>query len=397
VTVRSLPRIHLLCVAGSCRELLADVECKSAGDLIDFVQSAVGPAYWVTGDARLIEAPEDDASGGRSDDARRARDLQRALTDDCVAAIVSLRGGAWLTRVLPLCDFDVLVHRTNTLSLFGFSELTTVMNIAACYPRVRAYYDFSPSFLLHGLQRHAREHVAKLSPRPLKTERAIESFAEHWARRRFRPEFAAFFEDVASITEGRGSSRAMTGRLATGRLPRGPVTFVGGNLTLLSVMCGTPYVRAILPPAHGTATRGVGQVERSETCRGHEASRDPAGLASLDLPYIPSRRAPCWLAMEDCNESPSRVDRLLAHLKLAGVLDAFDGVLLGDFDHKGKNRTADVLTCLRRYVTGKPIVVTEQFGHVWPMSPLPLRRPCRWVRDGRKGDMLRLNWGGTAV
>src|SRR5262249_54015721 len=41
------------------------------------------------------------------------------------------------------------------------------------------------------------------------------------------------------------------------------------------------------------------------------------------------------LLLEDVNEAPYRVDRMLSQLRLAGVLDAVAGVVLGSFTGKG--------------------------------------------------------------
>jgi muramoyltetrapeptide carboxypeptidase len=128
-----------------------------------------------------------------------------------------------------------------------------------------------------------------------------------------------------------------------GRLPRTtPATIIGGTLSVLVSLLGTPYARSVF-------------------------------------------RKGRWLALEDVNEAPHRLDRMLAHLKLAGVLDRCGGVLLGDFHDGDHDRVEQVLASLG-YILPKrsavPIVVTKDFGHTWPMAPLPI---------GRKVELRRVH------
>ncbi len=294
--------------------MLAALGCAGASDLIALVQAAVGDDYLVEGDAALIEADEDDHHGGRSDDDARAAALQKRLADARTVALVSLRGGAWLTRILGRIDFDVLRSRPRRIALFGFSELTTLLNIASAYPQAFCLYDLGPGFIKAGLRDSAR-------------------LTEEEAERRFPAEFAAFFQDVRGIIEGRGSRRAISGTVVSGTLARpAPARFVGGNLAVLTTLLGTPYASAI----------------------------DTTGR---------------WLALEDINESPDRLDRRLAHLKLAGLFERCAGLLIGDFHDKETDHQEAVLHLLRYHLPpGRdlPIITTGAVGHVWPLAPLPL-------------------------
>ena len=328
-------RIHLLAVGGSCRRLVAALGYSDAAGLIRGVQERVGAAYRVTGHRRLIDAFEDENHGGRRDDALRARDLQAALGDERVKAMVSLRGGSWLTRILPRVDFDVLASRKSPVALFGFSELTTVINIAAAYPAARCYYDLGPAFLREGMAAYARTHVVG-SRSPDGGGRHADSFALGWASARFAETFMAFFDDVVSILEGRGSSRSLGGRLVAGHVADGLlITCVGGTISVLTPLIGTRYQPAIDAPGR-------------------------------------------WLAIEDVNEAPYRIDRALAHLNLAGLLRRYEGILLGDFHDETGSRVDAVLKLLPRHLgprSNKPIIVSRDFGHTWPMSPLPIGIP----------------------
>lgn len=325
----SPPELHLIAPASSCRPFFPAIGVGSAAGLIDVVQDCVGSGYVVSGDEALIDAEEDELDGGRQDDRRRVGDLERALGDPNVVAVIAMRGGAWFTRILPRIDFSGLDTRGGAVAVFGFSELTPLVNIAGGRGYGLGTYDMGPAFLTYGLKRYA-----SVPPGSDSLER---SSREDWMLERVRPELRAFFQDVVSMIEGRGTTRSITARLAQGELPdRSEAIFVGGNLTVLSTLIGSEYAAYVDPVAR-------------------------------------------WLILEDFNDKIERVDRFLAHLTLAGWWDRCAGVLLGDF-HKGyADHTPAVISLLRYHLPSRslPILTTRQVGHVWPMSPLPLHQPLK--------------------
>jgi muramoyltetrapeptide carboxypeptidase len=342
------PRVHLIAPAGSCWPFLEALELKSAAELIAIVQDAIGCQFEVSGDEELIQAREAEQTGGRVDDAYRAADLQRALAADEVAAIVLIRGGAWFTRILPHIDFSVLDRRRSPVALFGFSELTTAVNIVASYRHGLGIYDMGPAFLTYGLKRYAATRTGADSP--------ASSRPASWMRQRLRCELAAFFGDVVSMIEGRGTRRPITAYLASGRIPdRVQTSFSGGNLTVLSALVGTAFDDVL----------------------------NPAGR---------------WLVIEDFNEKVERIDRFLAHLTLAGYWTKCEGILLGDF-HKGyEDLTQAVLALLRFHLSEAspvPVLVADQVGHIWPMSPLPLHLALTIERRDESG--YSIHWPAEAL
>lgn len=120
----------------------------------------------------------------------------------------------------------------------------------------------------------------------------------------------------------------VTGGRCTGRL-------VGGNLSLVAATIGTPY------------------------------AIDAKG---------------CVLFLEDVNERPYRVDRLLSQLRLAGVLDGLAGVVIGKFtcdEYEGEKKEQDereqrevVLEYCK--ALGCPVVADFPCGHVRNNVTLPL-------------------------
>ena len=322
------PVIHLSAPAASCLPFFNHLSIKSAADFVALAQEYVGESHEVTANAALLEASENENQGGRSDDAARAQDLTSALADEKVEAIVTIRGGAWLTRVLPLIDFEVLRRRTRPITVWGFSELTTVVNIVASFEHGRGVYDMGPAFLTYGLRRYMQR-----SPT---TERPTGSALDAWVADRLRPELEAYFQQVVRMLNGSTAQTPLVAHLVQGELPeRFEAAFVGGNLTVLNTLLGSKYRVCVLP-------RGK------------------------------------WLLLEDLNEKPERIDRHLAALTLSGAWSDCAGLLLGDF-HRGRQDLLEAVKALLPYHLPRdrelPILETDHVGHIWPMSPLRLHEP----------------------
>ncbi len=342
------PRIHLIAPAGSCRSFFERLGLRGAAEFTARVQDYVGGRFRVTADEALLDASENEALGGRDDDARRAADIQSALADSDVAALILVRGGAWFTRILPRIDFGVLSGRTAPVALFGFSELTPLVNLVAAHAHGRGVYDFGPAFFTYGLTRYAARRADATFDESTAPER--------WAQAQLEPHLRDFFEDVVRMITGRGSTRALSAELVAGELPeRSTAVFVGGNLTVLSTMVGSLY----------------------------DAAVRPAGR---------------WIFLEDYNDKLERFDRFLAHLTLAGYWDEAGGLLLGDF-HQGERDLLDGVRALLAFHLPAertlPILVSRTLGHTWPMSPLPLNLPLTLERTHDRS--YTLHWPAEAL
>ncbi len=75
------------------------------------------------------------------------------------------------------------------------------------------------------------------------------------------------------------------------------------------------------------------------------------------------------LFLEDIGEEPYKVDRMLAQLRLCGVLDAVAGFLIGSFSDA---EAPDAVLADYLQVLGKPILAGWPSGHGRPNLPLPL-------------------------
>lgn len=337
--------IHVTSVGSSAADEILRLG-RTPREAMALIRDAVGPAYEVTSADRILMTPVNEAKGGRHDDAARAADVQRALADDRVSALVCVRGGAWFVRILPMIDFDVLRRRRTPIFVFGFSEMTPLIGIAGAYARCVGLYDLGPGFLYGGMRRWAEKNVKQLTRGLTVAPEQVPGFASGWAAAKYRDAYADFFREVVDIIEGRGSPRRPTGHVRTGRLPaRSTIRIVGGNLSLIEALLGSKHRAAF-------ETRGR------------------------------------WLAIEDLDETPDRFDRMMAALKLAGLFERAEGILLGDFHSNATEQREMAYEALRHHLPkGRvvPIVDLDNFGHIWPIAPLPMHRPVELVirRSGR--------------
>ncbi len=305
------------------------------------MQESVGDGYEVTARTELFDAAEDELLGGRTDDAERAADIEEALGDSSVTAIITLRGGAWFARILPRIDFSVMDRRTSPVSFFGFSELTPLANIIGTHANGLGYYDMGPVFLGYGLRRHA-----EMNPHLLE---ASELTARDWMRAELDKHFREFFVRCVALVEGRRSIE-INAMLLAGKLSEDSrATFVGGNLAVLSAMIGSRYDSTIAPDGK-------------------------------------------WLVLEDYNDKPERFDRALAHFSLAGYFDRCKGVLLGDFHWQERDLVPAIVEMLRYHIPNRPdmpILFAPTVGHTWPMDTLPFHSPCEIARQSEANFVLR--------
>ena len=176
-------------------------------------------------------------------DRDRLNDLNSALRDPKIDAVWILRGGYGLMRILQGVDYDALSRKPK--SIIGFSDVTALHSAVQRKCRLITY---------HGP--HAREVLTDFS----------------------RDSFQRAVIKQSDSCGAAPNAREINAGAAEGRL-------VGGNLSLLSSLCGTPYMPDL--------TDGI-------------------------------------LILEDINEPVYRIDRMLQQLKLAGVLNGCKAIVFGD-------------------------------------------------------------------
>jgi len=190
-------------------------------------------------------------------DAQRAADVNAMFADDSVAGILALTGGSGCNRIVDKLDYELIKRKPKFFG--GFSDLTCLVNAIQRQTGLVAFH--SPvagsewnDFSVQSFKAVAMNAEAALLRNP------VASAGDDLVTRE---------ERIAAIRPGR----------ARGRL-------VGGNLTVLASMAGSPYF---------------------PDCRG------------------------AILFLEDINEYIYRIDRCLSTLRLTGALGQLAGVVLGRF------------------------------------------------------------------
>ncbi|MBA4748688.1 MAG: LD-carboxypeptidase [Sphingopyxis sp.] len=237
-------------------------------------------------------------------DEKRAADVNAMFADPDVRAILAVRGGWGSARLLPYLDWPLI--RDNPKLLIGFSDITALhMAIAAQAGFVTIHGPNGGSAWGKGSLDHFKALAFDGATPTLVNPLAEE---DRLVQRRWRTQ---------PITQGK----------AQGRL-------LGGNLTVLTALAGTPY----LPDFKGAI-----------------------------------------LFLEDVDEAEYRIDRMLTQLGQAGVLGGLAGAVFGQCTNcvgsssgnYGGFTLTDVLTHhLGRL--GVPAYQGAWFGHIADQFSLPV-------------------------
>ena len=94
------------------------------------------------------------------------------------------------------------------------------------------------------------------------------------------------------------------------------------------------------------------------------------------------------LFMEDINEEPYRVDRLLGQLQNAGALQAAHGFVLGSFTDVAEPEALGAVLAHYLKPLGKPVIAGWPAGHGQPNRALPMGVPVRM--DSAAGSLTLL-------
>jgi len=107
----------------------------------------------------------------------------------------------------------------------------------------------------------------------------------------------------------------------------------------------------------------------------------------IGTPYMPPVENGI-LFLEDVNEQPFRVERMIYQLHLSGILERQQALVLGDFSG-GKpfeyDNGYDLHAMIEqvRSVVGIPVITGLQFGHVENMVTLPVGADAHLEADAR--------------
>lgn len=236
-------------------------------------------------------------------DAERLADLNAALASPGIDAVWCLRGGNGMNRIIHQVDFAGFARHPKPV--IGYSDITVLL--LALWQRT-GIVTFHGPIARTPMGNFQRYHF----------DRVLTDIAPAGPLGRPAPK-----PDVLVPTEGRIIT--ITPGRARGRL-------VGGNLTLVQALIGTPF----FPDLTGAI-----------------------------------------LFLEDVGEDVYRIDRMLAHLRLAGKLDGLAGVALGRFTDLTRATADGGLGLDEIFHTyfgalGIPVAAGFPFGHIDEQWTLPV-------------------------
>ena len=247
---------------------------------------------------RLFPHAQDTYGYLAGSDEHRLEDLHQAFASDDIDAIWCLRGGYGTLRLLEALDFDLI--RKHPKVLIGYSDITALHAAIQRYAGLVTFHGPMPGAAISSYAAgQLQEVVGK----------------------------AAALGEVPPPEESRNRTHGaatIVGGTCRGRL-------VGGNLTLVSRLMGTPFE----PNLDGNI-----------------------------------------LFLEDIGEAPYRVDGMLSHLKLTRKIRKCAGILLGRFtgSKASEATTLDLKQVFRDLLgdLGIPIYYGFPTGHVPDQTTVPM-------------------------
>lgn len=224
-------------------------------------------------------------------DTLRANDLIEMFKDDTVDAILCYKGGYGAQRMLPYINFEELKKYPKLL--VGFSDVTVLLN---------TLYQFSDMPTVHG-----------------EMGVCMQSYEEFT--------FNHFFKMLTDGFNQPLSNPTLPLNVVNEGICEGKV--VGGNLSLIYALMGTPY-----------------EIDFKDKI----------------------------LFIEEVNEAPYAVDRMLSSLILSGKLKELKGIICGYFTgcESKSNQTVDELLVHYLKPLNIPFVTNFQSGHNKPFINIPV-------------------------
>lgn len=258
------------------------------------------------------------------DDETRADELMQAVADPKVTAIFPARGGTGITRLLDLLDYNLF--RKHPKILAGFSDITA---LHAALQREAGWVTFHSPHPMDGIG--SPEGLSDLTARTFWRAILGENYSTHE-----KPGYELPLTDIE-----RSNIVTMIPGKTQGNI-------VGGNLSLVCTLLGTPY------------------------------EFDMQGRILL---------------LEEVAEQPYRVDRFLSQLRLAGKLDVLAGVILGQFtecEPAAGKPSLDLSEIFDTYFgnLGVPVLSNFPTGHTRENATLPLNVPVELDANSKRLTIL---------
>ena len=232
----------------------------------------------------------------------RANDINRMFADDSIEGIFCIRGGYGAPRILHLLDFDLI--KNNPKPFLGYSDVTA----------------------LHVAFNQRCDLVTYHGPMP----------ASDWIWPSFDPRSMVSLRRMLMQPISGAIQNPSGFPLETIAKGKAKGRLVGGNVSLISGLCGTPWA-----------------------------------LDGTD----------CIVFLEDIGEKTYHLDHMLAQLRSNGLFDRCAGVILGGFtdcniEYEGYGLSIPEVVRDLILPSGKPILGGLQAGHCQPSLTLPLGAAC---------------------
>ena len=142
----------------------------------------------------------------------------------------------------------------------------------------------------------------------------------------------------------------------------------------------------------GHPTKPISWTPRSAiggTVQAPLAGGNLATLASMCGTLLQPRLDGCIVLVEDLNEPPYRLDRLLTQLLLSGAFDAVKGFVIGDLTAPGEDpQGREEVFAERLSRLAVPIALGAPFGHAGRNQPVAFG--CAHALDADKGTLTPL-------
>lgn len=246
-------------------------------------------------------------------DEERVSDIESMFADPEVKAIFCARGGYGTPRILKKLNYELIAAHPKIF--VGFSDTTALQSAILKKTGLLTFSGAMPSVDM------------------------ADGFHE-WSEKVFWQVMLSN-ESLGELEQEQPIKPVFDG-VAQGRL-------IGGNLSLLASLCGTPYA----PDWKG-----------------------------------------CILLCEDIGEEPYRIDRLLCQLENAGVFNVISGLAFGQFTDSSMRPTSvpqrSVEEIIREYaqIAAVPTIMNVMYGHQRVKWTLPLGGNAQI--DGTKGTLTLL-------
>jgi muramoyltetrapeptide carboxypeptidase len=245
-------------------------------------------------------------------DKERAADLNDMLREPAVRAVFALRGGYGTPRILDLLDYGAA--RRDPKILVGYSDIT---GLQLAFLRKAGLVTFSGPMVAVEMWDNIDPFTEENFWRVVTSASRIGSLQNP--------------DDEPLVAHNKGKVSGV---------------LVGGNLSLLASLMGTPY----LPNLHKAV-----------------------------------------LVLEDVDEAPHRVDRMFAQLRHAGILKNITGLVLGKFtdcvpsDPSKPHLTIEQVLQEAVSAVGCPVLTNLQYGHIAKKLTIPFG--VRATLDTRTGSL----------